>query len=80
MNRVLIPFSVEKTIDDLPERVRKQLFAKLHQLQEDPIADSVRVPFKEFDDVRMVQLGDYVLLFRLDAQKSELYPLALSKV
>ena len=78
MNRVRIPASfLKKWYERTPtERDKQRLRAVLERLQKDPTSNTTVVPFKGLDDVRIVPVDDYFLVFKFDSKDSVIYPLA----
>ena len=79
MNRILV---TESFVDQLAEaqgseQLRKDLHSAVRRLADDPTSNSFVVPFQEYGDIRMVSVGEYVILFKFDPVKSEVYLLSV---
>ena len=80
MNRILV---TDKFVEQLgeeqqvSEELRKDLHSAARLLADDAIANSSSVPFEQYSDVRAISVGDYLVLFQLDPEKSEVYLLSL---
>ncbi|MGB8987597.1 MAG: type II toxin-antitoxin system RelE/ParE family toxin [Candidatus Sulfotelmatobacter sp.] len=79
MNRVLVTdaFVEELAAAQESDELRKQLHSTVGLLAEDPIANSASAPYEQYADIRAISIGDYLLLFRFDPTKSEVYLLSL---
>jgi hypothetical protein len=49
---------------DDAKKFEEQLTNALKQLEKEPIKDSIAVPFSDYKDVRVMPVGDFLLLYR----------------
>jgi mRNA interferase RelE/StbE len=62
---IVIPKSVQKQIDSLPNDVFVKSIEKIQELQEEPRPDKV-VKLKGFDNEYRIRVGDYRIRYSID--------------
>jgi mRNA-degrading endonuclease RelE of RelBE toxin-antitoxin system len=79
MNRILVTdaFAQQLIEERGSEELKQLLHAGVRRIADDPMSQSVSVPFEQYPDIRAARIGGYRVLFTFDPKKSELYLLSL---
>lgn len=67
--RIIVPKSVQKQLDSLPDNIRNRVIERLRLLAENPRLPGV-VKLKGYEDEYRIRIGDYRVRYEIRAQES----------